>query len=124
MKVSELSGAQLDYWTAKAEGLTVRMGTLGELAIITRSSGAPLPRFYHESYAPSSRWSEGGPLIDKHRITFATMGTGPRDENGREPVVAITYGGRHALTGPTHLIAAMRAIVHDTFGEEVREENG
>jgi hypothetical protein len=73
-------------------------------------------------FSPSTTWSDGGPLIDKHRINFATMGTGPRDENGREPVVAITYDGRNAMTGPTHLIAAMRAIVRDTFGDTVPDE--
>lgn len=123
MRVDELSGAMLDYWVAKAEGLTVRLSGASDTAIVSRSTGGPLPRINFESYAPSSRWSEGGLLIERHRINFATIGTGPRDEHGNEPIVAITANGRNAMSGPTHLIAAMRAIVRDTYGEEVPDES-
>lgn len=126
MKVSDLTGARLDYWVAKAQGAICATWSDGKPIIFADWLSFPAlqctPAGHRKDYfRPSTDWSQGGPLIDKHRINFATIGTGPADENGREPVVAITYDGRNAMTGPTHLIAAMRAIVRDTYGEEVNE---
>ncbi len=123
MKVSELTAAQLDYWVAKAEGVehprAMRKMAPGFVMVPyeTEDDDGPITRY--RAFEPSSAWIDGGPLIHAHRISFATIGTGPRDESGNEPIVAITYTGRHAMTAPTHLIAAMRAIVRDKFGDEV-----
>lgn len=143
MKVSELTGVTLDLWVAKADGATIiekpaeydERAPRKNTAWLTddkwfgdepNREAKKLVRWGPDKYGvfdPSRSWDDGGPLIDKHRINFATTGTGPRDENGREPIVAITYDGRNAMSGPTHLIAAMRAIVRDTYGEDVPDEN-
>lgn len=120
MKVSELTGELLDYWVARAEGFepapkdqwTEPLTPLPTGTLYDSPCGSNAPRY-------SCDWEWGGPLIDKYRVTFATTGTGPRGENGFEPVVAIAYDGGHAMTAPTHLIAMCRAIVRDRFGKEV-----
>ncbi|SAL01594.1 hypothetical protein AWB80_08161 [Caballeronia pedi] len=149
MKVSELTGALLDYWVARVE-MEAEGGRLKDCGIRAldrsrwvifdpRDNGAMAiicvgfftfrktqneigaDRFV-EHYSPSTRWAEGGLIVDRARMNFATIGTGPRDEDGNEPIVAIPIEGRRAAQGPTHLIAAMRAIVLNHFGEEVLDE--
>jgi hypothetical protein len=146
MKVTELSGALLDYWVAKAEGLTVRLSAASDTAILSRSSGGPLPRVNFESYAPSSRWNEGGPIIERDQIYVQP----PRDVhyNGgpnagwkrydewtatvsartrtlppeNELSKMIGHGGVGRGAGETPLIAAMRAKVASHYGDEVPDE--
>jgi hypothetical protein len=122
MKVSELTLDQLDQIVARLNGWTRRYSKTFECDV-WRDEDGELMCMPASGYRPTRQWSEGGQLIDKHRINFATIGTGPRDEHGNEPIVAITANGRNAMTGPTHLIAAMRAIVRDTYGEEIPDEN-
>jgi hypothetical protein len=56
MKVSELSGDDLDYWVAKAEGLEAwRHEYRGTL--VTSRSGTEF------NYAPSCRWEHGGEIL-------------------------------------------------------------
>jgi hypothetical protein len=52
MKVSELSGAQLDWAVAKAEGFT------------------PKTRIFK----PSTDWEQGGPIIERERIRLDPRG--------------------------------------------------
>lgn len=123
MKVSELAGAQLDYWVARAEGWTFGPPHKVHGWDVWRdSSGDITGTIPAQAFTPSTDWSQGGPIIERERMTFATTGTGPRGENGFEPVVAITYTGLRAMEGPTHLVAAMRAYVARKFGDEVLDE--
>ncbi|ABO60555.1 DUF2591 domain-containing protein (plasmid) [Burkholderia vietnamiensis] len=99
MKVSEMSGASLNYWVARAEGV--------DHAIATRDA---------MNYRPSEVWSQGGPIIDRERITVNAWQDGSGEwtadvERATGPIAA--YGGKTAL------IAAMRAYVASKFGEEV-----
>lgn len=119
MKVSELSGALLDEWAARAEGHTVELRFRGEvngkIRVVgngTRTRGVP-----HYS----SDWAHGGPIIDREQ------GAITREHQGDDlPVVYIARLGtglnRYQGSGPTHLIAAMRAYVGSKFGAEVSDE--
>ncbi|GAA0581077.1 phage protein NinX family protein [Halomonas salifodinae] len=70
-------------------------------------------------YRPSTDWSQGGPLIEKYKITLFQV-NGPsaisNDDTGE-----VDYDGRDMRggEGETILIAAMRAIVASELGYEV-----
>lgn len=126
MKVAELTGALLDYWVARAEGMTHEQAS-----------------FVIPAHAYSSEWGHGGPIIESDQIFL----TPPSDEhsNGgpnhgwrrydhwRATVSARTRtlppknATQEALNvrgvgrgiGETALIAAMRAKVASHYGDEV-----
>lgn len=66
-------------------------------------------------YAPTTNWSQGGPIIEREGIQLRI------DVDGRHSGVQwlrhIGYGPRS--NGPTPLIAAMRCYVASKLGEEV-----
>lgn len=61
-------------------------------------------------FEPSSNWAQGGPLIDKYRPEFTEV-------SADELRAGIGFGDSYS--GPTHLIAAMRALVASSYGEEI-----
>lgn len=99
-KVSELNGALLDAAVAKAEGFEWRWSS-------DRTEVVDVARRY--TFAPSVRWSEGGPIIERERIMLSCFPDGWRGY----------IKGVCDIPGPTPLIAAMRAYVAHRFGEEV-----
>ena len=121
MKVAELDGAQLDAWVARADGRAVEIVDQGE------NTG---PRFYARLtrtgavWWPSSKWSQGGPLIERERIVTFPDGAGGWaafvQENRECSYVDTT--AYDEMRGPTLLIAAMRAYVAFKFGDEVPDE--
>lgn len=132
IKVSELEGAQLDYWVARAEGENIAPAHPGPdpetgrywLQMGKGYSVKECPRY-------SSDWAAGGPIIDRERI--GTADDSPIGKNGTKWIAAIDltasadgYGGasldglyHRPQRGPTLLVAAMRAYVASKFGEEV-----
>lgn len=111
MKVSELSGSKLDYWVARANGNDSRDAEL----------------ILNSGYRPSTNWSHGGVLIERERLVV-----GPADDGewiayadnatildaGSDTITGSnTYG-----TGPTALVAAMRAYVTHKFGRQVPDD--
>lgn len=72
-------------------------------------------------YAPSTNWEIGGPIIERERISTIFMGE-PQTWFGMIEVqfdAGNNIFGRVEVTGPTPLIAAMRAYVASKFGDEV-----
>lgn len=111
-KVSELKGAELDYWVARAIGVEAKLRTYqGRTDCIG-------PDYI---FAPSYRWDHGGPIIDELKITVVFH------EHLSKTTVPWSAGvstgdprlGADRSCGPTPLIAAMRAVVAEKFGEEV-----
>lgn len=114
VKTAELIGPALDWAVALATGRYMQED-LRHRAPVTHDTRDP------ELWRPSLIWSHGGPLIEKYRVSFVTIGTGPEDEEGNEPIVALTSGLHYkACEGKTHLIAACRAIVAAKLGETVQ----
>ena len=97
MKVSNLLGAKLDFFVAKANG----------------DFPSPLDhkRYYILDY--SSDWSQGGPIIEREGIKLK----GGMFEKWSATLKAPNY--KYGMEGPTALIAAMRAFVASRFGVEV-----
>ena len=111
-KVSELSGALLDAAVAKAEG--------DALPNFWRDpeDGTCWTRPGREEWVPSCRWDQGGPLIERERISLNASDK----PHKRDPWVATVDqpdDGAGVGYGPTPLIAAMRAYVASRLGQEV-----
>ena len=116
MKVSELAGAQLDYWVARANGsraVDLKIGPSPRnpeqiVCIENDPSG-----FAWIVFAPSTDWSQGGPLMEKYRIDTEKMSKAWLaffSNKSEAPVVA---------EGSTPLQAICRAVVRAKFGDEV-----
>ncbi|WP_027798301.1 phage protein NinX family protein [Paraburkholderia dilworthii] len=123
MKVSELSGVVLDYWVARAEGMSHEAAT-----------------FAVPAHAYSTEWAYGGPIIERDQIFIQPPSEvhyngGPnhgwrRYDHWRATVSARTrtlppnemgIGGVGRGAGETPLIAAMRAKVASHYGDDVPE---
>lgn len=93
IKANELQGAALDWAVAKSAGNT------GNFTI--------------DGYSPSTEWAQGGPIIEREKITIEWTG-----ENW------MGYIWHDAeFFGPTPMIAAMRCYVASMLGDEVDVPN-
>lgn len=118
IRVSELSGAWLDYWVARAEGweagrLEIRPvpRTNDLICVLLRLNGSI------EATPFSTQWRLAGPIIERERPELV-----PTWPDGGWYVRS-----RHRpcdgdqFYGETAMVAAMRAFVASKFGEEVPE---
>lgn len=121
IRVSDLSGAWLDYWVARAEGIAADQL---EVRMIQRSTDLHCVRMLPRDMACvlnySASWSLAGPIIERELIELTN------DRNWREDGQfgrdwEANHPGFGYLGGDTPLIAAMRAFVASKFGEEVPE---
>jgi hypothetical protein len=101
MKVSELTGAALDWAVAKCNG------HLDDETIIRRLE----PDEEGWCIAYSTDWSQGGPIIERCCINVYYDGGGYW--------CATTDSGDPPRFGPTPLIAAMRCYVASQMGAEI-----
>lgn len=107
VKTRELSGPALDWAVAKTEGLPSLIYPCEPPYIYI-----DLPGRGCGPYHPSYNWADGGPLLAKHRVGFGLYPnayfacTGTNDDAGE-------------ASGPTHLIAACRAIAASSLGDTV-----
>lgn len=123
VKASEATGGVLDWLVAKAASRDVSIidGSDGCKALVRGKNvraGQP--------WSPSSNWSQGGPLIDRHRVSVSPISVEVGSYAFRMAGCVEcwkadkAYSGAGTLYGPTTLIAAMRAIVVSELGETVR----
>jgi hypothetical protein len=127
MKTANLTGALLDFWTARAEGVPADQLEIRPVqrpdprtpdAICVRYlMGDWGPTVAVSRYDPSTNWGRSGPLIEKHGIEL---------ENLVDPVrwaAAIWTDSRTNRYGygDTPLIAICRAVVSAAFGDEVED---
>jgi hypothetical protein len=131
VKTAELTGTLLDYWVARAEGLTLEPYKNGHRV---RNKDGEVLTWIGEGqppflglYAPSSNWSDGGQIIERERFIIdghrlRRFGFKARHITERKPRNGSTaYRSSYAF-GPTYLIAAMRAYVASKFGDEVPDQ--
>ncbi len=90
-KTAELTGMALDWVVAKCEGHGI--GVLDD------------PWFM-----PSTKWAQGGPLIEREGITI---------QQSPERDCWMAHKDGPAYEGPTPLIAAMRCYVASKLGDEI-----
>jgi hypothetical protein len=116
-----LTGAQLDYWVAKAEDEFAAFITDGACHCAVDDE-------HTFRFAPSTDWERGGPIIEREGIA---VWRGEGEWCATHPsTVESAYSGRHgyidvdrfdSAAGATPLIAAMRAYVASKFGEDTPE---
>lgn len=120
MKTSELEGAQLDYWVAKAEGLEPNVDgpTIPGIGAVCRSM---LPNGEFGIFSPCYDWRHGGPIIEREGITLMKEYNGWYSEARRCKRIDEHDRENCDLSGhdPSPLVAAMRAYVASKFGDEV-----
>ncbi|MBB5547562.1 phage protein NinX family protein [Paraburkholderia fungorum] len=109
MKVSELEGTLLDYWVARAEGLTKK----GRWWCRDGAEWCTV-----EHFNPSARWEVGGPILERSLISVLY---GPVDsiEAPGYWTGFIRPSDDIGFDASTPLVAGMRARVASWFGEEV-----
>jgi hypothetical protein len=106
MKVSELTGAALDWAVAKAEGIELSNGCYNRLLVDGRmSTGQKMLTPYN----PSTDWAHGGPIIEREKMTL--------EWTGEDWMAYIRHDEEYF--GPTPLIAAMRCYVASKLGDEI-----
>lgn len=117
IQTKNLTGAALDYAVAKCAGAT----KLWHDTVATwwvELNGEPLALSSgwsaRQSWSPSTVWGQGGPIIEKERISVI------RDaDETEESWLGVSYTSEHNEFGPTPLVAAMRCFVSSRLGEEV-----
>jgi hypothetical protein len=109
LKTTELQGPALDWAVAQAEGNVRLQYDNKEGLIINNILG-----WFH--YRPSVAWEQGGPIIERERISIEDCqdGAGLYWEATRIEPPAVSEA-----RGPTPLIAAMRCYVASKLGDEV-----
>ena len=109
VKTNILNGVALDWAVACVEELSpFDHRKISDDCIITLDNGDI------EKFTPSTDWAQAGPIIERELLT---LDYNPLTPHGR-PWIATTRGGAEEY-GATPLIAAMRAYVSSTFGDDV-----
>jgi hypothetical protein len=132
MKASGLSGAQLDYWVAKAEGIAGNKDDStpdsGEPAVYWQGSDGEIAgeKLISANFgSPSTDWAKGGPIIEREQIEVSPLNASTWQAAVRpEYIAAERYNYVSCANGPTPLVAAMRAYVVSKYGEEVPDCSG
>jgi len=107
MKTSELTGPALDWAVAKCEGWPMDIWYDEDQMPMIRDDEV-------SEWKPSTDWAQGGPIIEREKISIAL------DEE--ETWCAFTEEDTNAhffYSGPTPLIAAMRCYVAMKLGEDI-----
>jgi hypothetical protein len=132
MKASELTGAKLDYWVAKAEGFEVspyksghRIRQNGDYFGYIGNRNDPTLLWI---YSPSTDWSQGGPILERDGLGVTQHNNIPDRPDNRWICTKYQGGMQVGIKksmfafGPTPLIAAMRCLVASKYGDEVPDE--
>jgi len=122
MEVQELSGPALDWAVAKCEGYIEDYYSWLHEATVKDVADS-------DSYHPSVKWGQGGPIIERGLINTSPHFTAGRTEGGSDvyqqdgwkayitpPAFWVTP---RPFTGPTPLIAAMRCYVASKVGTHI-----
>jgi len=125
MKVSELTGAQLDHWVARANGWTFGPPhkTL-DCDIWRDSDGKFVGCAPASGFKPSSDWCYGGPIIESEHIRLEGGHNQWRSPSWLwtawpdSTAVGAKANGR---SDASPLVAAMRAYVASKYGDEVSD---
>ena len=118
MKTSELSGPALDWAVAKAAEYLSHQGDHWMVTlpgVSARMNFVPGPRCV---FTPSTRWAQGGPIIEREGISAMQTDA---DSGDWEASIWLNPDKHMPLIqeGPTPLIAAMRCFVASRLGDEV-----
>src|SRR5688500_17161120 len=119
VKIDDLSGCDLDLAVARALGRKDALKSQLSPHIVLCE---PTPtRAYWIEYSPTTKWFQGGPIIDSENINIESYFN--RVTNRRE-YVAYVGENKYATTsllskGDSHLEASMKVFVKIKFGENI-----
>ena len=115
MKVVDAIGAQLDWMVAKADENLYPKGDVRLLdgKVFTIEAGDYEQSDKWQRYSPSTVWAQGGPILDRERITIRQWTSIPSIH------AYMPHDGAPWGAGPTPLIAAMRCFCCSRLGREV-----
>lgn len=126
MKTSELKGAKLAYWVAKAEGECPIISIVdGKCHIRWSTDRVPCQSNPGTVYEPHEDWLQGGPIIERELISIENQQRYRSDGQDwtAEHGTALKNSKFGATAyGQTALVAAMRAYVASRFGDTVPDE--
>ena len=115
VKTNELIGAQLDWMVAKADDNLHPKGDVRLLdgKVFTIEAGDYERSDRWQRYSPSTGWAQGGPILDRERITIRQW--------TNMPIIHayMPHDGAPWGAGPTPLIAAMRCFCCSRLGREI-----
>lgn len=115
MKVSELEGAALDYWVARAMGYNELYLIPDEvIGIIYDDDECGTDR---ADWEPSTNWAQGGPLLDEWAVMFEWAESAVLGEVFAYMTPEV--GRKVGCYAPDRLIGGMRAIVMHVYGDTV-----
>jgi hypothetical protein len=120
MKAKELIGVTLDWAVAECESeatshdIFLRNRTDGTVCVCVLPTN-PLMSGRRFVMAPSTDWSQGGPIVEREKIDVYHV----RNADLSVTWYASTNAGEHEYEGPTPLVAAMRCYVASKNGAEV-----
>jgi len=138
--VSELTGADLALWVARAEKMiTEWVGAPANVWIVREPDLRGLIGYIdgdtHNQYSPHEDWAQGGPIIERANISLHPPTSpvhrcgGPNAGPGQSGVwAACTWtrgtNGKRSFGTDDHspLVAAMRCYVRYVFGDAVPDE--
>lgn len=111
IKTQKLANPQLDWAVAKA--LNIEVEIFAGRYVVLKPEGQV---YSCKVFAPSLNWAQGGPIIERERISIRPDTTTP---DYRAFVIRPPEGLHHRYIGATPLEAAMRCYVAMVLGEEV-----
>ena len=125
VKTNKLSGAELDWAVASVEGVAraTECGLYTEYINPQVTGAKPVLLPFPRCYSPSTRWAQGGPIIEREgiQINFMRFDSPPYWTAHAEDSINKMRVGAWA---PTPLIAAMRCYVASKLGDEVDVPDG
>lgn len=130
MRAADLTGAMLDYWTARAEGVAaadLELRAAGTLCV-RNIRGTPGKIAAVQVLDYSTNWALTGPLLEKRKVNLTEPDplerhADPSLDNKWKSAI-VNYETRmyeHHSFGDTPLIAICRAVVRAAFGDEVED---
>ena len=117
LKTSELTGPALDWAVAKCEGIAVIYESrFSDGAMKLYIADADEKHRTPDYFEPSTKWSQGGPVIEREGMTITQFNDYPNWDCNMH---ATDFNRNAHGTGSTPLIAAMRCYVASKLGDEV-----
>ncbi len=119
IQTKDLTGAALDWAVAEAAGYLSKEGDhwMVKLPYVSVRMNF-VPDSPRSVFSPSTRWAQGGPLIEQEWIEIVPW-PNESDEDMRWRATQHDLIARVSCCGPTPLIAAMRCYVASKLGDEV-----
>lgn len=125
MKVSELKGAQLDYWVARAAGIEhppyLRKMEPGCCLVKVEDQDDEGPVMRWVAFQPSRNWAQGGQLFSDGLISAIYVPVDDPENPGHWEAFFRAVDDDD-YQGETELEARARAYVASKFGAEVPDE--